>query len=183
MAHKQKVPDEMNETSADLGLPLSEGCYVRLRNGVMRGPLLRRRDIEPPMRPWQNGQEAWFDNGGYRMQGDDSPFDIVRVVPKPRPGRVKPLVWAADNTARVFGMTYIVSAYSDPLNTGCGNWISTLARGSYSGCHHSKEDAMAACQTDFEYRVFSEILEDDNSIDDRDAQMLRTEMENDHDRN
>lgn len=63
-----------------------DGCHVVLRDGTIRGPVSLRTDIEPHMRPWINGAEAWFDNGGYRIQGGESPWDVVRVMPASYPG-------------------------------------------------------------------------------------------------
>ena len=58
-----------------------DGCYVELRDGSVRGPVKFRTDIEPHMRPWLHRTEAWFDHGGYRIQGGKSPWDAVRVLP------------------------------------------------------------------------------------------------------
>lgn len=66
--------------SDDVGM--YDGCYVELRDGTVRGPVSRRTDVEPHMRPWLHEGEAWFDNGGYRIQGGRSPWDVVRVVEK-----------------------------------------------------------------------------------------------------
>ncbi|NTF16830.1 hypothetical protein G6L37_00125 [Agrobacterium rubi] len=65
------------------GITMYDGCYVELRNGDIRGPVQRRGDVEPHMRPWLCDTDAWFDNGGYRIQGGDSPWDVVRVLKKP----------------------------------------------------------------------------------------------------
>lgn len=137
-----------------------DGCHVELRDGTIRGPVTRRTDIEPHMRPWLNETEAWYDNGGYRIVGGESPWDVVRVLPRPPGARVKPLQWRPDGTARALGLVYIVGSYSDPLKDGLGNWISTLSGGGYSGRHHSEEEAKASCQVDFETRILALLPED-----------------------
>jgi hypothetical protein len=77
-ALRSKCTDDVSKD--DLGM--YDGCYVELRDGTVRGPVARRTDVEPHMRPWLHKSEAWFDNGGYRIQGGQSPWDVVRVVEK-----------------------------------------------------------------------------------------------------
>jgi hypothetical protein len=80
------MTDISSVVSSSNSIRMYDGCYVELRDGTVRGPVEFRTDIEPHMRPWLHETEAWFDHGGYRIQGGESPLDVVRVLHACHPG-------------------------------------------------------------------------------------------------
>jgi hypothetical protein len=60
--------------------PIVKGCFVRLRNGGICGPIIENLVVDWP---WSFGDISWLKAGSWKDDGKPMPLDIVEVIPNP----------------------------------------------------------------------------------------------------
>lgn len=101
-------------------LDISDGCYIRLRNGEIRGPVTFDDGV------WRNGQLRWLETGRAYSDGDLHSLDIVATMTERDAKHIK---IAIDTTDMSFTPEQVEEWLSDVRKVAPGITNKEIAQG------------------------------------------------------